>query len=118
MGGKYVLGNAVFEGKEITGVAVGLKQNSRQWVVGLTLNAKAAVALGTLTTNQYNTYFPGYQSGDQNDAVLNQAAVVLDGNVQSAPETIGALTTGQFQIAGPQPAGFTEAQAKALAAQL
>jgi preprotein translocase subunit SecD len=38
--------------------------------------------------------------------------------VQSAPEVNGALTTGQFEIAGPQPNGFTEAQAKALAAQL
>jgi hypothetical protein len=118
MGNKYVLGNAVFDGKEITGIAVGLEQNSRQWGVGLTLNAKAAVALGTLTTHQYNTYFPGYQSGVQNDAVLDQIAVVLDGNVQSAPEVNGVLTTGQFEIIGPRPNGFSEAQAKALAAQL
>jgi hypothetical protein len=117
-GSKYVLGKAVFESKDITRVTTSREQNTSQWVVDLTLNGKAAAAFGTLTTDQYNTYYPGYQSGDQNDAVLNQTAFVINGDVQSAPETNGALTTGQFQIAGPQPAGFTEAQAKALAAQL
>ena len=46
--------------------------------------------------------------------MLNQTAIVLDGSVQSAPETNGALTSGQFTITGPQPNGFTEGQATQL----
>jgi preprotein translocase subunit SecD len=113
-GGKYVLDKAVFVGGDITNVTTGLQQNSEQWVVDLTLNGKAASAFGTLTTNQYNTYFSGYQSGDQNDTVLDQTAVVLDGNVQSAPETDGAITAGSVEISGGG-SGFTQDQATQLA---
>ena len=113
-GTKYVLGQTVFEGTQLTGVSAALQSNSTQWVVNLTLNSAATAAFGKLTTTQYNDYFPGYQSGNQNDAVLNQTAIVLDGSVQSAPETNGALTSGQFQITGPQPNGFSESQATQL----
>jgi preprotein translocase subunit SecD len=113
-GTKYVLGQTVFEGTQLTGVSAALQSNSTQWVVNLTLNSEATAAFGKLTTTQYNDYFPGYQSGNQNDAVLNQTAIVLDGSVQSAPETNGALTSGQFTITGPQPNGFTESQATQL----
>jgi preprotein translocase subunit SecD len=112
-GGKYVLDKAVFEGRDISNVTPALQQNTEQWVVNITLDPKATGAFGTLTTNQFNTYFPSAQS-DQNAAVLDQTAVVLDGNVQSAPETQGALTTGQFEISGPQPVGFTQDQATQL----
>jgi preprotein translocase subunit SecD len=113
-GTKYVLGQTVFEGTELTGVSAALQSNSTQWTVNLTLNGQATAAFGKLTTNQFNNYFPGYQQGNQNDAVLNQTAIVLDGSVQSAPETNGALTSGQFTITGPQPTGFTEGQATQL----
>ena len=106
-GDKYVLDKAVFDGKDIASVATGLEQNSRQWVVDLTLDARARSAFGTLTTNQYNNYYSGYQSGNEDDAVLDQTAVVIDGNVQSAPETDGAITTGQVEISGPGPGGYT-----------
>ncbi|MCW2930224.1 MAG: protein translocase subunit SecD, partial [Actinomycetia bacterium] len=117
-GGKYVLGKAVFRDSDITSIATGQEQNTRQWVVDVTLDRSATAAFGALTTNQYNLYYSGYQGGNENDAVLNQTAVVLDGNVQSAPETDGAITAGQLEIAGPQPAGFTKVQAQELAAQL
>jgi preprotein translocase subunit SecD len=114
-GGKYVLDKAVFVGGDITNVTPGLQQNSGQWVVNITLNGKAAAAFGTLTQNQYNTYFPGIASGNENDAVLDQTAVVLDGDVQSAPQTQGVLNTGQFEINGGGSTGFTQAQATQLA---
>lgn len=117
-GGKYVLDKAVFDGKDITSVATGMERTSDQWVVDLTVDAKARTAFGTLTTNQYNNYYSGYQSGNQDDAVLDQIAVVIDGNVQSAPETDGPITVGQVEISGPVPRGFTQAQARALAARL
>ena len=108
-GTKYVLDTAVFEGNQVTSVNTGLLQNSTQWVVNLTLNHAAAAAFGTLTTNQYNSYFAGYQSGNQDDTALDSTAVVLDGNVQSAPATQQPITAGQVQISGPQPNGFDEA---------
>jgi preprotein translocase subunit SecD len=97
-GTKYVLGPAVFEGTQLTGVTAALQSNSTQWVVNLTLNGEATRAFGTLTTNQFNNFFPGTQQGNQNDAALDSTAIVLDGNVQSAPETQAALTSGQFTI--------------------
>jgi preprotein translocase subunit SecD len=109
-GTKYVLGPAVFEGTQLTDVTAALQQNSTQWVVNLTLNGAATKAFGTLTTNQYNNYFPT-ASTNQDNAALDSTAIVLDGSVQSAPETQGALTSGQFTISGPQPNGFTESEA-------
>jgi len=113
-GTKYVLDKAVFEGTDVTSVNTGLQQNTTQWVVNLTLNDKATKAFGTLTTNQYNNYFAG-ASTNQNDAVLDSTAVVLDGNVQSAPQTQQPITAGQVQISGPQPNGFSQAEATNLA---
>ena len=112
-GTKYVLGPAVFEGTQLTDVTPALQQNSTQWVVNLTLNSEATKAFGELTTNQFNNYFPT-ASTNQDSAALDSTAIVLDGNVQSAPETQGALTSGQFTISGPQPNGFTEDQATQL----
>ena len=112
-GTKYVLGPAVFEGTQLTGVTPALQQNSTQWVVNLSLNGEATKAFGTLTTNQFNKYFPT-ASTNQDDAALDSTAIVLDGNVQSAPQTQGALTSGQFTISGPQPNGFTQSQATQL----
>ncbi|HEY6497661.1 MAG TPA: protein translocase subunit SecD [Trebonia sp.] len=113
-GDKYVLDKAVFEGTDLTGVSAGLQSNSTQWIVNLTLNSKATAAWGTLTTKQYNNYFPGSQSGDANDTVLNQNAIVLDGDVQETAGTQTPLTGGTFEIQGPQPNGFTETQATQL----
>jgi len=117
-GGKYVLGQAVFGARDISSVAVGQQRNSGQWVVDLALNGKATAAFGTLTTKQYNTYYSGSERGNEDNAVLDSIAFVVNGDVQSAPQTAGPITSGMLEIAGPQPAGFTEAQAKALAAQL
>jgi preprotein translocase subunit SecD len=113
-GTKYVLGPTIFEGTALTDVSAGIQQNSTQWVVNLTLNSEATKAFGTLTTSQYNTYYAGAQGGNQDDAALDSTAIVLDGNVQEAPETEGALTTGQFTISGPQPDGFSQAEATQL----
>jgi preprotein translocase subunit SecD len=113
-GNKYVLDKAVFEGTDVTSVNTGLQQNTTQWVVNLTLNDKATKAFGELTTMQYNNYFAG-SSTNQNDQVLDSTAVVLDGNVQSAPVTQSPITAGQVQITGPPPNGFSQEEATNLA---
>jgi preprotein translocase subunit SecD len=113
-GNKYVLGPAVVQGTEISSVDAALDTSNDQWVVNITLNGAGASAFGAMTTAQYGKYFSGYQSGDQNDAVLNQIGITLDGDVSSAPETNGALTSGSFQITGPAPNGFSQAEATQL----
>jgi preprotein translocase subunit SecD len=114
-GMKYALGPAVFEGPDVTSVNTGILQNTTQWVVDLTLNGKAAAAFGTLTTNQYNNYYANAQAGNLNDQYLDQTALVLDGSVQTAPETSSPITAGNVQITGPAPNGFTQAEANQLA---
>jgi preprotein translocase subunit SecD len=114
-GTKYVLGPAVFQGKDIQVVNAGILQNTTQWVVDLTVNTGAGNAFGALTSKQATTYLPGAQSGNQDDAALDSTAVVLDGNVISAPETQGAIPSGQIQITGGGATGFSESQATDLA---
>jgi preprotein translocase subunit SecD len=112
-GNKYVLGPAVVQGTEISSVDAALDTSTGQWVVNITLNSAGASAFGTLTSSQYSKYFPD-STTNEDDAVLDQIGITLDGDVTSAPETNGALTSGSFQITGPQPNGFSEAQATQL----
>ena len=113
-GNKYVLDKAVVQGNEISSVNAALDTSNDQWVVNITLNGAGTSAFGTLTTNQYSKYFSGYQGGNEDDAVLDQIGITLDGDISSAPETNGALTSGSFQITGPAPNGFSEAEATQL----
>jgi preprotein translocase subunit SecD len=119
-GTKYVLGPTAVKGTDVSSVAASL-DSSGAWVVNIGLNSAGAAAFGTLTTNQFKNYYPtatadGMADGvPSNDATLNQIGIVLDGDVQSAPETEGALTSGSFQITGPQSTGgFTQAEATQL----
>jgi len=114
-GMKYVLGPATFEGPDVTSVNTGILQNSTQWVVNITLNGKATSAFGTLSTNDYNSYYASAQSGDYNSQYLDETALVLDGDVQTAPEISSPITAGSVQITGPAPNGFTQDQANQLA---
>jgi preprotein translocase subunit SecD len=111
-GDKYVLDKAVFEGTDVSPVNTGLVNG--RWVVDLTLHGKAVSAFSALTEGQYNTYYRGALSGNLNDAALDSTAVVLDGNVVSAPETTVPIPSGQVRIDGGS-AGWTQAQATQLA---
>src|SRR3984885_2605743 len=114
-GMKYVLGQAVYAGSDITSVSAGLEQNSAQWGVDLSLNAGAASKFATLTTSQYNSYYASSRSGNQDDQALDSTAVVLDGNVTSTEVTAQPITAGNVQITGGGSTGFTQAQATDLA---
>jgi preprotein translocase subunit SecD len=107
-GDKYVLGPAVIQGNQVTAVSPQLQQNSTGWIVSITLNGAGARAWGNFTTNQYNTYYSGYQSGNETDTILNQTAVVLDGDVVTAAETDSALASGSFDIQGGSTTQFTQ----------
>jgi preprotein translocase subunit SecD len=116
-GDKYVLDKAVFQGTDVTAVNAGQLPNSTQWAVSLTLDGAAAQSFGALATKQYDNYYPNISS-NEDDAVLDQTAMVLDGDVVSAPHIEAALTAGQFQVTGPPSAPFTKAQATKLASEL
>jgi preprotein translocase subunit SecD len=107
-------GVAAVLGQEVTGAVASPGQPPGQWVVALTVNRAGASAFGALTTHLYNTYHSGFTTGNQNDMVLDQAAVVLDGTVLSAPLIDGPIAGGHLEISG----NFTRAAVGELAAEL
>jgi preprotein translocase subunit SecD len=98
-GVKYVLDKAVILGTDVTSESAGIDTTSNQPVVNLTLNGKATKAFGKLTATQASKYHPNVNT-NADDSVLDQTAIVLDGNVVSAPATQGAIPGGQVQITG------------------
>jgi preprotein translocase subunit SecD len=85
--------------------------------VDVKLNSAATTAFAQLTTSQATRYYPA-SSQNLNDAALASTAIVINGDVQSAPVTEAPITIGKLMIAGSAPTGLTEAEAEALAAQL
>ena len=133
-GAKYVLDKAVVLGTDVHPAAAGINSTSNQWVVNLTLNGKAVKAFGDLTASQYSQYFSKV-STDPNASVLDQTAIVLDGNVIAAPQTQQAIPGGQVEISniggqtqatqlanelnyGALPLSFTVAQTLTISPQL
>jgi preprotein translocase subunit SecD len=113
-GDKYVLDKAVFKGNDVTSVNAGLLQNTTAWALNFTLNGGAATAFGNLTTKQYNSYYVKGTSSE-NNAILDQVAMVLDGDVVTAPQIQQPILGGSVQITGPSSNPFTKAQATQLA---
>ncbi len=105
-GNKFALDKAVVPGTQIGGATATLSTTSNQWQVNLTLKSAGAAAFGALTAKQASTYYPT-ASTNQNNFVLDEIAIVLDGNIVTAPETQGAIPGGNAQITG----NFTQASA-------
>jgi preprotein translocase subunit SecD len=96
---KYVLAPAKVLGSEVTSAQAGAANQqqslSNQWQVNLSLNGKGTAAFGTLT-EQMNSQ---YGNGGHPTSPLDQLAVVLDGQVVSAPDIDqGAIPGGNAQI--------------------
>jgi len=109
-GEKYVLDVAKVLGENVSGAAAALSTTNNQWQVNLTFDGKGTGAFGNLTSHLYSTYY-SQASTNQNDFYLDQVAIVLDGDVVSAPEIQGAITGGNAQITG----NFTQTDANNLA---
>jgi preprotein translocase subunit SecD len=109
-GNKYALDVAKVPGTQIATATANLATNSNQWEVLLTFKGAGATAYGALTSEQATKYLPS-ASTNENDYWLDSIAIVLDGNVISAPEVQGAIPGGNSQITG----SFTQAQATQLA---
>jgi preprotein translocase subunit SecD len=97
---KYLLGPTVIEGDQLTNASAGVPQNQVQWVVNLEFNAEAGQAFEAATTAISARQPP-----------QNQFAIVLDGQVISAPRVENPIPGGRAQIEG----NFTQESATQLA---
>ena len=97
---KYLLSRAVIQGTDLDSASAGIPQNQVNWVVDLELGGDGQDAFTKISRELVGTE--------------RQFAVVLDGQVISAPTMEGLITNGQAQISG----NFTETTAKSLATSL
>jgi len=109
-GGKYALDVAKIPGTQIATASAQLSTTSNQWEVLVTLKGAGTTAFANLTSEQATKYYPD-ASTNEDDFYLDTIAVVLDGNVTTAPETNGAIPGGTFQVTG----NFNQADATQLA---
>jgi len=105
---KYILGPVEVPGTDIADASFGMTQGSTgystgQWAVNLVFNQEGTTKFAEVT--QRLRPMTGAQ---------NQFAIVLDGQVVSAPTTNAVIADGRPQITG----SFTEESARALAEQL
>jgi preprotein translocase subunit SecD len=99
-GTKYLLSPAAIEGTDLKSADALVPQQQVQWIVNLALGGDGKQVFGDLSRAMNGTG--------------QRFAIVLDGQVISAPEFTGVITDGNAQISG----NFTESSAKALATSL
>ncbi|GAA4668671.1 protein translocase subunit SecD [Frondihabitans cladoniiphilus] len=105
---KYILGPVEVQGSNISDATSGLATNSQgnstgQWAVNITFDGKGTTDFKNVTSRLVSLTAPE-----------NEFAIVLDGQIITAPTTNSAITNGQAQITG----SFTSDSAKTLADQL
>lgn len=97
--GKWVLGPAAVEGKDVKSAKGVIDTQSGQWIVTMDFNDKGSDAFAKVT---------GELAAKQSPQ--NQFAIVLDGEVVSDPSVSTAIMGGNAQISG----GFTQQSAQDL----
>ena len=105
---KYILGPVEVQGSTISDASSGLATNSQgnstgTWAVNITFNGKGTTDFKNVTSRLVSLTAP-----------RNEFAIVLDGQIITAPTTNSAITNGQAQITGT----FDATSAKTLADQL
>jgi preprotein translocase subunit SecD len=108
--GKYILGPVEVSGSNIDGASFGMVRGSQgqslnQWAVNIEFDAEGTRIFREVTERLY-----GIGTGDPR----NQFAIVLDGQIISAPTTNAVIPDGRPQISG----NFTEESAQVMAEQL
>jgi len=102
---KYVLDQAKVLGSQIKSASATPQQSTTYWQTNINFNGAGAKAFGDLTTQMYNQY-------GKSASPLDQLAVVLDGQVISAPAiNVGPIVGGSAEIYG----NFSQADATNLA---
>jgi preprotein translocase subunit SecD len=108
---KYILGPTRVLGEEVSDAAAmppDATQGQSSWWVSLEFKSRGAQQFGQATTEAYQQY-------QQGNTTRSQIAIVLDGQVVSAPSiSRGPITGGTAQIDGP-PDSFTQTYATDLA---
>ena len=107
-GGKYILGPVEISGTDISTADFGMAQTGQgtslnQWAVNIEFNGDGTDKFRTISERL--TALTGAQ---------NQFAIVLDGQIISAPTMNNVITDGKAQITG----NFTQESAEALSEQL
>ncbi|MGI9086112.1 MAG: protein translocase subunit SecD [Aeromicrobium sp.] len=102
-----VLSPTVIEGTDVKSASAVVPQGQVSWVVALQLKGEGKKTFDTVTEALY-------QQQQQGSDQTSRFAIVLDGEVLSAPTTNGHFTDGSSQISG----SFTATSSKALADQL
>ncbi|TFC51681.1 protein translocase subunit SecD [Cryobacterium sp. TMT1-21] len=105
---KYILGPVEVSGENVSDATSGQETNQSgattgQWVVNMKFDKTGTKAFADVSTRLNGL-----------EGVRNQFAIVLDGQVISAPRTNAAITDGNAQISG----NFTKESSKTLADQL
>lgn len=105
---KFILGPVEVRGENIADASHGLSVNSQgvttgQWAVNMEFDDEGAKAFAEVTRRLITL-----------EGVRNQFAIVLDGQVITAPTTNAAITDGKAEITG----NFTQESAKTLADKL
>ena len=106
-GVKYLLSASMIQGTQLTKAEAGIPSQQVQWVVDLTFDKTARETFADVTRTIVNATSP--ITGQQ-----KQFAIVLDGQVISAPVVNGVIPNGQAQISGD----FTQTEAQTLANSL
>jgi preprotein translocase subunit SecD len=99
-GTKYLLSPAIIEGTQLSDAGFGIPQNDVQYVVNLDFNGEATDTFADVTRAIVGTN--------------EMFAIVLDGEVLSAPVVTNPITDGNAQISG----NFTATSAESLANSL
>ena len=94
---KYILGPVVIPGTQIKGASNGMAQaqggvSTNQWVVNIEFDEE-----GTKAFTEVTQKLTPYPEGDPR----KQFAILLDGDVISAPQSNVVITNGSAQISGP-----------------
>jgi preprotein translocase subunit SecD len=110
-GRKFLLDKAGVEGTEIGGADATIDTTTNQWLVQLHWKGKGSDDWFNLTKKAYEADPSGQNSGCSPPKGCNQIAVVLDGEVQSAPVSQNDGIAGDTQITG----NFSESEANTLA---
>jgi preprotein translocase subunit SecD len=112
-GTKIVLDKAKVLGKDVTGAQAGTASSqqslSSKWQVNVSLNRQGTAAFGALTSQLVSKYYRGATTSSP----LDDVAIVLDGQIVSAPQIQQAIPGGNAQITY-----FPQAEAQNLANQL
>ncbi|MFF7365144.1 protein translocase subunit SecD [Streptomyces sp. NPDC008125] len=95
---KYVLGPAAVSGSDVDNAQGAIDQSTGQWIVSMEFTSKGAKKFNKITSTLA-----------QQTAPMNQFAIVLDGEVVSAPSVASALSANA-QISG----SFTQQEAEDL----